>query len=95
MAKRKDCDIYQAADTMYCRSCGIAWDANDSDPPKCPRGQRFRKFTDTTWRFVVMFFAALTFTFFFPSDGGAASLITLYVGFALSKRLDEIERRVK
>lgn len=30
------CFAYQQSDEMAC-SCGMRWDVNDPDPPKCPR----------------------------------------------------------
>jgi hypothetical protein len=29
------CDVHQFSDTMVC-ACGLRWDVNDPDPPKCP-----------------------------------------------------------
>lgn len=32
-----ECDAKQTSDQMTCRTCGLVWDMNDSDPPKCPK----------------------------------------------------------
>lgn len=29
------CQAVQQSDEMYCAMCGLRWDVNDSDPPKC------------------------------------------------------------
>lgn len=29
------CNAYQSGDSMYCGGCGLQWDANDPDPPRC------------------------------------------------------------
>lgn len=33
------CGAYQCSDQMLC-PCGLAWDVNDPEPPRCPRGSR-------------------------------------------------------
>lgn len=34
---RKPCATVQAGDQTFCATCGLRWDTNDTDPPKCPR----------------------------------------------------------
>lgn len=29
------CRAVQQSDEMHCAMCGLRWDVNDSDPPKC------------------------------------------------------------
>lgn len=29
------CEARQYSDSMRCARCGLAWDANDPEPPKC------------------------------------------------------------
>lgn len=31
------CQVRQYSDMMSCSACGLAWDTNDPDPPRCPR----------------------------------------------------------
>lgn len=31
------CQARQHSDQMFCEQCGIGWDMNDPDPPKCTR----------------------------------------------------------
>lgn len=34
---RKPCSTVVSGDMSFCASCGLRWDTNDTDPPKCPR----------------------------------------------------------
>ena len=34
---RKPCSTVVTGDMSFCASCGLRWDTNDTDPPKCPR----------------------------------------------------------
>lgn len=32
---RKKCKAYRRNDQLICDRCGLIWDVNDTDPPKC------------------------------------------------------------
>lgn len=34
---RKPCSTVVTGDMSFCATCGLRWDTNDTDPPKCPR----------------------------------------------------------
>ena len=34
------CRAIQQSDEMHCAICGLRWDVNDGDPPKCRRALR-------------------------------------------------------
>lgn len=35
----RECEARQHSDQMICVKCGLVWDTNDPDPPKCkPQG---------------------------------------------------------
>src|SRR5690606_33847982 len=38
-ANRVDCAASQCSHEMICKPCGMLWDANDTDPPICPRSK--------------------------------------------------------
>ena len=40
MPKRHDCLARQYGDQMSCHACGLYWDVNDPDPPKCQKDRR-------------------------------------------------------
>lgn len=33
------CQARQVSDQMNCHACGLVWDMNDLDPPKCRNGE--------------------------------------------------------
>ena len=35
MTTLKDCKARQYSDQMLCCKCGLQWDVNDPEPPKC------------------------------------------------------------
>lgn len=34
---KKPCSTVVSGDMTFCATCGLRWDTNDHDPPKCPR----------------------------------------------------------
>lgn len=34
---RKPCSTVVTGDMTFCATCGLRWDTNDAEPPKCPR----------------------------------------------------------
>lgn len=39
MHERKECLARQIGDQMFCTPCGLVWDVNDPEPPKCRNGR--------------------------------------------------------
>ena len=35
MTRRPNCHARQYSDQMQCGKCGLTWDVNDPEPPKC------------------------------------------------------------
>ncbi len=33
----KPCRVVTVGDQSFCATCGLRWDTNDPEPPKCPR----------------------------------------------------------
>lgn len=46
----KDCKARRVSDQMCCHRCGLVWDVNDPDPPKCNNGKPVNPATSTTKR---------------------------------------------
>lgn len=46
MERERNCKARRYSDQMICNKCGLVWDVNDQEPPKCEREQQARRMTD-------------------------------------------------
>lgn len=51
MSKRTDCFARQYGDQMFCPTCKLTWDTNDSEPPNCQKVDRRTKFVKSIEKF--------------------------------------------
>jgi hypothetical protein len=42
------CEAYQAGDTTMCGRCGLQWDTNDPEPPRCGKEGVSKRTENTT-----------------------------------------------
>ena len=45
----KKCTARQYSDQMNCHRCGLVWDMNDPDPPRCKTDEQLRREAGTEW----------------------------------------------